>query len=155
MGEFGRGVSRDETVETITSFYNFLATFPYFPPSTIQTPPPQGWPESDKEHLRKLGKTDGVVDLLSHLPYIDSRDWHVGYDTQPLDYTGPHVKGALDHGFTLERALLTPQHEKIPEHVVALTYGEKYGTWLLLDTENGMYRCAIHIPKSCFLDSFQ
>jgi hypothetical protein len=140
MGGLGRGVSRDETVEIVTSFYNFLTTLPYLPPSTIQTPPAGGWPESDRQYLRKLGKSDTVRDLLTYLPYIDTRDWHIGYDTQPIHYTGQHVKLSFDHGFSLERALLSPQHEKIPEHVVALTYGEKYGSWLLFDTENGAWR---------------
>jgi len=140
MGEFPRNVSRDDVVEAVTSFYNFLTTFPYLPPSAIQTPPPEGWPESDREIFRKLGKSDVVVDLLSHLPYIDTRDWHIGYDTQPIHYAGDELKRYMDWGFTMERALLHPWYEKIPEHVIALTYGEKYGSWLLLDTEQSMHR---------------
>jgi hypothetical protein len=149
MGEFERGVSCDGTVQIVTSFYTFLTAFPYFPQSTIETPLHRGWPESDREYLCKLGKTDVIVDLLAHLPYMDTRDWHVGYDTQPLQYTGDHVTCTFDHGFTPITASLSPQHEKIPEHVVALTYGEKNGSWLLLDTENVKYMqgSMIDLPK--------
>jgi hypothetical protein len=139
MSESPRHASRDDIVAAVTSFYDFLTTFPYLPPSAIETPPPEGWPESDRAVLRKLGKTDFVVELLSHLPYICDRAWHVGYDTQPLHYIGDDLKRYMDWGFSMERALLHPWNEKIPENVIALTYGENYGSWLLLDTEKGIH----------------
>ena len=138
MGELAPPVSRDEIVKATTSFYTFLTTFPYLPPSAIQTPPAGGWPQSDREVFRKLGKTDTVVDTLSHLPYIVDKDWHIGYDAQPIDYSGETVKRYMeDDNFAMDRACLHPYYQKIPAHVISLTSGENYGSWLLLDTQEG------------------
>ncbi|OBT81995.1 hypothetical protein VE02_09312 [Pseudogymnoascus sp. 03VT05] len=72
-------------VAPIASFYATLSTFPYLPASDILTPPASGWPDAD---FRKLGKTDLVVDVLRHLPYVRvdaGREWRLGYDdTKPL-----------------------------------------------------------------------
>ena len=138
-------------VEPISSFYALLARFPYIPASDILTPPADGWPESDVANFRKLGKTDFVVEILKHLPYIrtDGRDWRLGYDdTKAITYVA--VPGAWD-GAALKLAALNdkaepeylwanmiePYWQRLPPHIVALTNGWQYGAWLLLDTKAG------------------
>ncbi|KFY86154.1 hypothetical protein V500_07827 [Pseudogymnoascus sp. VKM F-4518 (FW-2643)] len=142
-------------VAPIASFYATLSTFPYLPASDILTPPASGWPDAD---FRKLGKTDLVVDVLRHLPYVRvdaGREWRLGYDdTKPLTYVrAPGAEGevymaackleGLGEGAAHEalwEGRLEPHGQKLDAHVVALTDGWMYGAWLLLDTEAGTIR---------------
>lgn len=140
-------------VEPVASFYALLTTFPYLPTSDILTPPTAGWPQSDIANFRKLGKTDFVVEVLRHLPYIrtDSREWRIGYDdTIPITYVKvpgieetwtvggklAELEEGADHVALWER-FIEPHGQKLDAHVVALTSGSLYGAWLLLDTEAG------------------
>jgi hypothetical protein len=141
-------------VEPIASFYALLSTFPYLPASDILTPPAAGWPQADIANFRKLGKTDLVVEVLKHLPYIrtdGNRGWRLGYDdTKPITYVkvpGTEEEGSggcklagledgVDHAVLWDSGL-EPHGQKLDAHVVALTNGWQYGAWLLLDTEAG------------------
>ncbi|RFU31838.1 hypothetical protein B7463_g4507, partial [Scytalidium lignicola] len=139
-------------VEPIVSFYALLATFPYLPASDILIPPSTGWGQSDIANFRKLGKTDFVVEILKHLPYIrtdGNRGWCLGYDdTKPIAYVEVQgawdgagfklaaLKGSADQSFLWDSGL-EPYGQKLDAHVVALTNGWQYGAWLLLDTEAG------------------
>ena len=70
--------SRPATIAAITSYYDFLTTL-YLPSSLIFHPPPTGWPcivNADPDRLKSLGKSDEVLSLLAHLPYIDDRKYH-------------------------------------------------------------------------------
>ncbi len=76
-------------VTPISSFYTLLSTYPYLPASNILTPPFSGWSAQDIANLRKLGKTDLVVEVLKHLPYIRTEGCkgHLTYeDTLPIAY---------------------------------------------------------------------
>lgn len=64
--------SRDECVAAIRDYYEFLAGM-FMNPGYIIEPPSDGWPEINTESARGLGKTDTVIDLLRHLPYIANR----------------------------------------------------------------------------------
>jgi hypothetical protein len=48
----------------------FLTRIPFIDPEDIMYPPSSGWPNITAERFALLGKTDTVVDLLKHLPYI-------------------------------------------------------------------------------------
>jgi hypothetical protein len=61
--------SREATVAAFEDYFEFLTAM-YMDPAVIQTPPEGGWPQITVESMRPLGKTDEVVDLLRHLPYI-------------------------------------------------------------------------------------
>ncbi|KFY33782.1 hypothetical protein V494_07328 [Pseudogymnoascus sp. VKM F-4513 (FW-928)] len=142
-------------VEPIALFYALLSTFPYLPASDILTPPAAGWPQADIVNFRKLGKTDLVVEVLKHVPYIrtdSNRGWRLGYDdTKPITYVkvpgaaagkggGGYKLAALEDGVdhaVLWDSGLGPHGQKLDAHVVALTNGLQYGAWLLLDTEAG------------------
>ncbi|OBT85019.1 hypothetical protein VE02_04953 [Pseudogymnoascus sp. 03VT05] len=121
----------------------------------ILTPPAAGWPQADIVNFRKLGKTDLVVEMLKHLPYIrtdGNRGWRLGYDdTKPITYvkvpgttteegTGGCKLAELEDGVNhavLWDSGLEPHGQKLDAHVVPLTNGWQYGAWLLLDTEAG------------------
>ena len=139
-------------VEPISSFYALLSTFPYLPATDILTPPSAGWAPRNIANFRKLGKTDLVVEILKHLPYIrtdDNRKWRLGYDdTIPITYVevpgswdgAEHrlakLEGQADQGF-LWNSGIEPHGQRLDKHVLALTNGSMYGAWLLLDTEAG------------------
>jgi hypothetical protein len=140
MTQIEATTDRHEIVKIISDFYNFLTTFPYLPASSIKAPPRDGWPEDVRETFRKMGKTDQVVDLLSHLPYVDSSAWEVFPDTEPIDYTSSRSLKRIDRNVSLD-----PPHCEIPDHVVSLTCGRNYGIWLLLDTNTGMFFCEVAV----------
>jgi hypothetical protein len=83
---------RDEVIAAFRDFYQFLAKM-YLDASCIKEPPPGGWPEVTPEAFRVLNKTEEVISLLKHLPYIDPSgdnpkcipfanfvDWSTGID---------------------------------------------------------------------------
>lgn len=137
-------------VEPIASFYALLATFPYFSADDILTPPAKGWSEAEIANFKKLGKTDLVVEVMTHLSYIrtdHNRHWRLAYDdTMPINYipdawrsTGAKLRdlqGEVDQEFLWHNGL-EPYHNKLSENVIALTNGHQYGAWLLLDVDAG------------------
>lgn len=60
---------RDQIAAQLLSYYEFLVTM-YLPEDCLKRPPDGGWPQITAERLEWLGKTDAVVDLLKHIPYI-------------------------------------------------------------------------------------
>jgi hypothetical protein len=131
--------SRDETVSAIKSFYEFLTTLPGLLPSAIQDAPPNGWPEIDPNTLAPLKKNEAVIDLLRHIPYIDNNNSRgtveIAYKTLALQFNRPAKKRPID--FSKLEGSYIPVGCELPEHVVALTKGGEYGSWLLLDTQEG------------------
>ena len=104
--------SEDEAVAAITGYYAFLTKM-YMNESSVMYPPPGGWPEivnADPAKLRALGKSDAVLSLLAHLPYIRQRD-----DTQPIP------SGSFNNWPHLIRDFCT--HDSTPERVRLLTEG--------------------------------
>jgi hypothetical protein len=120
--------SRDDTVAALLGFYRQILKLPYIDESDLITPPASGWNSIDEEALRAQGKTDSVIDLLRHLPYIHAprRDGPIiAYDTVCTDYT-------VDSTHFLE------DEYPLPGHCVYLTEGEgREGYCLILDTERG------------------
>ncbi|KAG9517115.1 hypothetical protein KCU93_g8861, partial [Aureobasidium melanogenum] len=119
--------SRDETVNAILAFYQQLIKHPYLDETALKIPPASGWDTIDAEALRAIGKTDTVVDLLRHLPYLDGRGdgYLVAYETIPVD-------------FTIVSTAMTEEVYPIPGHCVYLAGGlGREGYRLILDTERG------------------
>lgn len=63
--------SQADIKNAVTSFYKEVVKHPYLDDSALKLPPPSGWDGVDTAALRELGKTDQVVDLLKHLPYLE------------------------------------------------------------------------------------
>ena len=82
--------NQNEVVASVTAFYEFLITHLHFEPSELKTPPPEGWPQLTTSRLSALGKSDKVIALLQHLPYLET-DEHGPKEifpyTAPADYT--------------------------------------------------------------------
>ncbi|KAK4125680.1 hypothetical protein N657DRAFT_642419 [Parathielavia appendiculata] len=147
--------SREATIAAVREYYRFLTRM-YLKESYIAEPPQGGWPEISRETIGALGKTDEVISLLRHLPYVESNneceaqgaamcrfaDWR---DVARQVSIGELPAG--DVGFTIEREL--PQH--IYSHVVAVTDGDYYNPAFLLDTKLGIvywYECHSDIQES-------
>jgi hypothetical protein len=90
---------RDEVIASVTNYYNFLTTHLHFEPSDLKTPPPTGWPKITQTRLAFLGKSDKVIDLLQHLPYLPrgSEDKHIYEHTVCVDYNSESVDGHLEN----------------------------------------------------------
>jgi len=78
--------SRTATIGAISDFYQFL-TKVYMKDSQVIRPPPEGWPSIvnvDPADLESFGKSDEVMSLLAHLPYIKSPgNWHKDAEVAP------------------------------------------------------------------------
>ncbi|KAH0365600.1 hypothetical protein KCU65_g5971, partial [Aureobasidium melanogenum] len=126
---------RNVAVEAIGSYYKFLATIPAIQASDILEPPTGGWPSITTESLAALGKDEVVVDLLRHLPYIGHThdgNKNISYDTAVINYSD----GRLYDNRSLN-SLVPTAAGILPAHVVSLTIGARYGSHLLLDTQEG------------------
>jgi hypothetical protein len=67
--------SRDDCISAIRDYYAFLTKL-YLNSEKMTEPPTGVWPSTTTYNLRALGKTDDVIDLLRHLPYMDqSQDY--------------------------------------------------------------------------------
>lgn len=63
---------RNQIAGDLLSFYEFLVAM-YLPEDALKRPPEGGWDFVNAERFGFLNKTDVVIDLYKHLPYI-SRD---------------------------------------------------------------------------------
>lgn len=61
--------SRDATVKAFRNYFQFLSAM-YADESQIEEPPEGRWPTISPNGWPKFDKTDKVIDLLRHLPYI-------------------------------------------------------------------------------------
>jgi hypothetical protein len=61
--------SHEAAVAAISDYFDFLAKM-YLDESAILRPPEGGWPEITPDRLQGLGKTDEVIMLLRHIPYL-------------------------------------------------------------------------------------
>jgi hypothetical protein len=132
--------SQEATVTAILDFYKYLSSIGAIPDSAILTPPASGWPDVNSTTLSGLGKTEEVIDLLRHLPYI-SQDLDgnrkIAYKTSTIQYNDKaDIRWVLDRN-KVEGILSPVSAGVIPPHVAVLTTGARYGSWLLLDTHEG------------------
>lgn len=80
--------SHEETVAAFAGFYELLRKM-YLPDGLVIYPPPGGWPSivnADPTLLETFGKSQEVVALLAHLPYIRSYNGDWGEDPDVLPY---------------------------------------------------------------------
>jgi hypothetical protein len=130
----------ESAVKAVRKYYHFLANnLGAIPPECIVEPPEGGWPNIDQESLAGLEKTDTVIELLRHLPYIERSDefnTDVAFSTRAIDYrelaTFKIARGERHH-------YIPEGNVEYPPHVVVLTEEgeEHYGSVLLFDTEEG------------------
>ncbi|KUJ19066.1 uncharacterized protein LY89DRAFT_475940 [Mollisia scopiformis] len=143
--------NRDEVVRLITEFYQFLACMPFIEPEDIQYPAPSGWPNITPERFAALDKTDAVIDLLAHLPYIRNHSFGLGrgmystciwFQTCALNYAeDPFKTSPLDLEKIEYLKLPVPDSEPVvvPPHVAVWTEQEVplVGHIFMIDTMDG------------------
>lgn len=147
--------NRETTVAAVTAFYQSLSTLPHFNPSDILYPPPTGWRNITQESFSAYGKTEEVIELLRHLPYLKPYFFTVGGglkgehhgqchyllapDTLCINYSDEKHHHLAD-GRIQDGEGSGPLWIEIPPWVVPLTRSvDNYGIWLLFDTTDSMY----------------
>ncbi|KAH0009669.1 hypothetical protein KCU78_g10618, partial [Aureobasidium melanogenum] len=131
-------LSQKPAVDAVRKYYHFLANdLGAIPRNCIVEPPEEGWPTITQDSLAGLEKTEAVIELLRHLPYIEpSEDYNtqVAFGTSAIDYREiGEYKVAEGKG----SQFIPAGNEEFPPDVVVLTdEGEDYyGSLLLLDTK--------------------
>lgn len=137
---------RDNMVAPFYEYYAFHGRL-HIPVSGIKHPPVGGWPNITVENCSGFGKSDFVVDVLRHLPYIVEDDrrtnniniHNIDYKSNVLDYSMVsretfgrvgRVKKDIKYGEIM--------HDHVTKHKVVITEGyESGGVVLLLDTSTG------------------
>ncbi|KAI0017891.1 hypothetical protein F4780DRAFT_566146 [Xylariomycetidae sp. FL0641] len=134
--------SRDEVISVIRIYYHFLTKL-YLDESEVVSPPSEGWPTI--ANLRCMGKTDEVIELLKHLPYIQ-RIEDDGAQAAPgchfADWRQLSCAASPESSVDGQRLRLCSEPPellaKIPPHVIGLTYGGRSNPSFLLDTQRGI-----------------
>ena len=127
-------------VDAVRKYYTFLAEdLGAIPLDCISEPPDGDWPSITQDSLAGLEKTDAVIELLRHLPYIDlSEDYNtqIAFGTNAIDC---REIGAFKVAKGKRFQSIPAGNEEFPPHVVVLTDDSEdyYGSLLLIDTEKG------------------
>jgi hypothetical protein len=139
---------QDVVVRCIKRHYELLVKAAYFDSAEILYPPDEGWSDEQLavDIMRAFSRSERVIDLLRHLPYIkqldgDSRD-EIYFETQHLSYlrnTWPFQSLTVEkcQGKELFDKLLMPTPEDWPAGFIALTK-DIYATWWIIDTAKGL-----------------
>jgi len=122
---------RPEIIDALTAFYKQVLKHPYLDATALKIPPSSGWRTIDSAALRDLGKSETVIELLRHLPYLESDGRYekllVQYETVAIAYT--------KHPSTLMEEV-----NPLPGDCVYLTEGvDREGYSLILDVEKGAW----------------
>jgi hypothetical protein len=145
--------NQDEIVAAVLSFYEFLTTL-HLPEDCLKRVPGGEWPQITPERFAALEKTDTVIDLLRHLPYIaqdgqkDSEDYQIWELTVCVDYTGakfedsffscPNRDAAESTQFMSEEIW---DRFKDPQHIACLARSSAAtaGYHIFVDTRDGQW----------------
>lgn len=137
-------------VDAVRQYYTFLSDdLGAIPSECVVDAPEGGWPEISQSSLAGLEKTDAVIELLRHLPYINTSNNHntqIAFSTSAIDY---RAIGNYKVPRGQRSRFLPAGNEEFPPHVVVLTEeGEDYhGSLLLLDSENGECSASFFITE--------
>ncbi|TWU72499.1 hypothetical protein ED733_002052 [Metarhizium rileyi] len=159
--------SEEATVAAVRDYYQFLASM-YLDKTVIQEPPKDGWPCITPESMRGLGKTDKVISLLRHLPYIHSPRYDQGPDALPsCMFADWKTRTEDQNGFGTDKyskfARMSSEgagiYEDVPPDVIGLTWDAEDRYIFLLDTRLGVvywvecdYHLRLHSSRPCIRD---
>ena len=143
--------SRDACIAAVRDYYRFLTKL-YLKESDVIDPPEGGWPSITPDVLREMGKTDEVISLLRHLPYIrggvanpaqgapwsEFADWQSDCRYISLGRENANDLKSLSEGVAFS--------DDVPATVIGLTNGGLDRPIFLLDTEHGI----VHWPECPF-----
>jgi hypothetical protein len=144
--------SEEATVAAFRDYYNFLVKM-YLKESEIMEPPEGGWPDITPERFRGFGKTDKVISLMRHLPYMRqyNRDSQTQTQVAPLSYftNWAEVASSLIRGHRKDEDLKSigegfEYEDDIPSHVFGFVDAirEEEPPLFFIDTELGV----VHWP---------
>jgi hypothetical protein len=139
--------NKDIVVNCVQQHYELLVRAAYLDPNDIETPPPEGWSDEQLmvDILRALGRSEEVVELLRHLPYIKSFNtldrYEVYEETKSINYLRKYkrlrnVTAESCRGKTVDDFGLMPADADWPSSFISLTEGRE-ATWWVIDTEKG------------------
>lgn len=131
--------SREATVSAVRDYYQYIIKL-YLPDSVIVEPPEGGWPEVNQDNLGYLGKTDEVIDLLRHLPYIRG-EWVTGPPQVAPGTAFVDWESTAKRPIERDSLLLGTQGDKwesVPSHVVGLAWESRSSFNFNLDTKLGI-----------------
>jgi hypothetical protein len=122
--------SHSDVADALTAFYKQVVRFPHLDDAALRIPPSAGWETVDSAALRELGKSEAVIELLRHLPYLEAAGRYekllVQYETVAIAYTK-------------NPSTLMEQVNPLPGNCVYVTEGvDREGYSLILDVEKGV-----------------
>ncbi|GIZ37970.1 hypothetical protein CKM354_000139800 [Cercospora kikuchii] len=127
--------SHEATVAAFKGYYEFLTKM-YIDPGMIKTPPVTGWAHITCESMQAIGKSEKVVALLRHVPYVPHI---IGRPETHTCIFADWERKARDleahpelTGFDV---LCTTEPENVPPHVIGISQGPYK---MLLDTQLGI-----------------
>lgn len=145
---FDSEYSQHDTVEAIRDYFAFCTKL-FLDAEYVVEPPPGGWPQISQDSLGGLSKSDAVIDLLRHMPYLrrpsdQLDDACAGPQTEWVDWisTADRIiqgKENAENARFLSEGI--DDSEIVPAHVVGLAasnWDGDYGSCILLDTELGI-----------------
>ena len=122
--------SRSDVAVALSAFYEQVVRFPHLDDSALKTPPSAGWETVDSAALRELGKSEAVIELLRHLPYLEATG---EYDKLLVQYETVAI------AYTKNPRTLMEQVNPLPGNCVYVTEGvDREGYSLILDIEKGV-----------------
>lgn len=132
-----------EVATALRDFYDFLTKLPWLQPEDVLEPPERGWPNINAKNFRAFHKSNVVIELLKHLPYIrmdgPNGDYTLAFSTYPCDYRRGYFQEIGSVIDCWEIADTIERDFKFPEWVIPLTYGKVRGQYIMLDTTDGMH----------------
>ncbi|KAH8585561.1 hypothetical protein B0O99DRAFT_646641, partial [Bisporella sp. PMI_857] len=158
MSEDGElSYSQEEAILAIRDYYRFLVSL-YLDESHVIEPPENGWPSISPEFQRLSGKSDEVIALIRHLPYICkiSPNGHP-YDppqATPACYWADWqavatmilqqaAAGDTDTEGSVKAGSEGLESKNVKSHLIGLTFGGRENNVFLLDTRLGI----VHWPE--------
>ena len=134
---------RDEFVRLLTDYYNFCNRV--FWNATIAQAPAGGWPSINQETLANLKRSDTVIDLLRHIPYLNYPENDLIHaplimaNTPVTDYRREDIQKKIREGCIEGMAApITGQDPAIPPSCAAIAVcRSRNGYHVILDTNDG------------------
>lgn len=125
-----------------------LVHIAYLGPDSIQRPPPEAWSNTELavDLLQVFSRSEKVIDLLRHLPYVRPslgvERYEIYVEIQAISFLRDVdlLKGLTAescHGTELSDWLLMPYPADWPPGFISLTHGRDATCWVI-DTEEGM-----------------
>jgi hypothetical protein len=150
--------SRDECITAVRDYYEFLAEM-FMDRSLIIEPPQGGWPDITRESMQGTRKTEEVIQLLRHLPYIVNKPFsHALPGCRPFDWAtaGTRLTSGKDQA---EAALIMSEGVeeqfggRIPKYYIGLMHAKRDRDIILLNTRDGLIHwmiCPDKIKETSF-----